>query len=401
MIQSLKSQASNFSINLLLFFYIFFTLLSFYLAYYYGNLGGDVITLDMPYKDSYIIYLLYGYLIPVLIYLLIFHEVMKIKFHFHAKHYISSIKIEQTVHILFFVLVVIFFFIVTNSSLGTISKDANKAPRVVELFFALLQLPYLIIIYIYFFNNSKSIIYLFNRAFFLFSAMYTGFTGYLLFFAPFIFFYILKRISKSSLILSIIFFLPLLPFLHVYKFILKYHLDIMETVNKVDFKFLEPFARSIIDRFSYIPNIIFIDENKFTIGNLLNDSYNPFYQGYFGSLIHKAVYGGNVGNINGELFFLMVGKYGSNSTFPIVGYFYIDSMYGFFVLLFTLFLFFIFLFFIKIISFNNDYMKYLFFVLTFTILMQGWFWPFINFLQATIIFTFFILIINFIDRKKK
>jgi len=396
--QEKKRMITNYSTNLVFYAFIFFTLLSSYLSYYNGYFGGELILLQEEYNNTYLYYLFFYYIIPIFIYYILYIKTKDIKFK-HSIVLIEYKSIDNMVHIFFSLIIISFLIIFMTTSVGSISREPSGS-RVAELAFALIQPVFLVIFYIYYYVDSTAKIYKLNIFIFVISLFMTGFTGHILYFIPLIISWSFKNFGRKGTILIIISGLLFLPFLRILKFMIQHSIDLNGIVEMYNFDFLLAFVKIVIDRFNYVPVIMFIDWNReyFNNHDIIHEYY-PFFQGYIGSFYHKLFYGNGVLGINAELNFLLTGSYDSNATFPIVSYFSLDILYGIVVLIYSLILYFILFYFIKLYSKTNYYFNYLFFRITYLILLGGWFWPFMNFMQGIVIFTIFTIMVNTIKKQ--
>ena len=405
----MEEKATKFSIHLVFSIFTFFVLLSSYIAYQTNILGGDLYPLQMNYTQSYLRYL-YLYLITNLTFYIIFMILLKNKIKMKKSSFrkFLNFKFDESktkqnyIHFLF--LIINFFFLCTVSftSLGTMIQGDN-APRLVELIYALLQPQYLVLLYIYYFADSKAYLYKINFIIFIFSIVLTGFTGYLLFFLPFIVHYLLKRIGMLRLIIFIIIGLPFLPLLRIYKHMLKYDITIHDMFERLDFAYILKFARVMIDRFNYTQNMMFISEKKAFFLELFNDKadiYNPLYQGYLGSFFHKIIFHVPVGNIHAQLQYMITGIADSNPFFPLFAYYLVDKDFGMIVLGYAIILSLLLYLIIESIQ-NNFYFEYLLFIILYLYLLGGGFWELMNFFQALILFIFILFSIKILMNKFK
>lgn len=378
---------SNYSTGFIFTFFILFTIFSVLISLYIGDYGGDLLSLGMRINKDFLIYTLFEVLCVNFCFLLFFITINK--FIIIKKGFINPVVTNNYIHILFTV-IIIFTLIITNlTSVGSIIRDGNSN-RTIELIFALIQPFYLSIIYLYVFFNSKSKVFKLNFILLFVNLILSGFVGYILFIIPFMLKWYTRKFSLKSIIIILPLLLVCLPFLHVLKFLIKYNMSFIEMYHWLDLEKILAFSRSIVDRFSYIPNTIFIKEHADYFYNFIHQPHNyPIFQGYIGSIIEKSIISTPVGNINGELSSLLYGQSSSNSTFSLLSYFHVDIIYGILTLIYSLLLATILKILISILIVTkreDNYMSYLFFIPTYLYLLQGWYWPFMNFIQAIIIF---------------
>lgn len=392
-----SQQISSYSVNFIFIFFILFTILSVFISLYLGDYGGDLLPLSMKINNNILIYTLLEILIINLLFWFFYLASNKVSI---RKGLINPNKKNRYMHIVFFI-IIIFTLVITNlTTVGSIIRN-GETNRGVELAFAFLQPFYLTIIYLYVFYDSNNKLFKLNFILTVITLLLSGFVGYILFIIPFLLKWYTKRFTIKSIIIIIPFILMCLPLLHVFKFMVKYNMSAIEMYYWLDLEKILAFSRSIIDRFSYIPNIIFIKTHVNYFYEFIHQPQNyPIFQGYFGSLIEKSIISTPVGNINGELSILLYGDSGTNSTFSLLSYFHVDIIYGILTLIYSILIAVILKLFISILLSSrddNNYMSYLFFIPTYLYLLQGWYWPFINFLQAIILF---IIISSFFKSKK-
>jgi hypothetical protein len=204
------------------------------------------------------------------------------------------------------------------------------------------------------------------------------------------------KLTKIFLFLVILLF----PYVRYFKFNLIAGNDLLS----FDLSFEEYlcFSKTVVDRFSYIPNMVFLDENTIYLQKLISSDYMPFFQGYFGSLLHKVVFGDAVSNINLFVYEMMTGGSAiSNSTFPLLSYFSLDFGYGFFVAFYSFLLIVIFIFLMRFIGYPDKSTKKFLLFMFFITLLSGWFWNALNIIQAALFFLIFLKIYTVLYLYKK
>ncbi|MFZ3404800.1 oligosaccharide repeat unit polymerase [Aeromonas salmonicida] len=401
-IELTQARISNISIKVLFGAFIFFTIISSFIAIYTGVYGGDFISLDMMAVPSDITVSTFEVLLAHLIMIVIFTCGNRIT----IKNKIINVgdNGSMSLHVFFSFIILFAMIVVTFTTTGSIIRE-GYSNRALSVIFELIQPFYLSIIYFYVYNDCKLKIYKLNVFLFVLSCLLTGFTGYILYALPFIIKYAVEKIGIKPIIFLSPLMIMSLPLLHIYKYMLKYNMTVLDMVNWLDFEKLIAFSRSIIDRFSYVPNVIFIKNNdQFFYGLISKPENNPVFQGYIGSFIEKIFVGKTSGNLNLELTSIIMNSndVNSNSTFSLISYVHIDLLFGFFVILYSCFLFFTLKMLLEIlIGSRRKYIPFLLFAPTYLYLFQGWFWPYMNVIQAVIIFCILMAISHFFSQRPK
>ncbi|MFQ2270478.1 oligosaccharide repeat unit polymerase [Aeromonas enteropelogenes] len=386
-IELTQARISNISIKVLFGAFIFFTTISSFVAIYTGVYGGDFISLNMMAVPSDITVSTFEVFLAHLIMILIFTFGNRIT----IKNKIINVgdNGSMSLHVFFSFIILFAMIVVTFTTTGSIIRE-GYSNRALSVAFELIQPFYLSIIYFYVYNDCKLKVYKVNAFLFVLSCLLTGFTGYILYALPFMIKYAIEKIGIKAILLLSPLAIISLPLLHMYKFMLKYNMTVIDMLNWLDFEKILAFSRSIIDRFSYVPNIIFIrDNNQYFYEFISKPENNPVFQGYIGSFIEKIFVGKTSGNINLELTSVLMNfnDVNSNSTFSLISYFHVDLLFGFFVIIYSCVLFFILkMLFEMLIGSRRKYIPFLLFAPTYLYLFQGWFWPYMNFIQAAIIF---------------
>ena len=395
-----EEKYTNISVKIVFYTFIIFTIISTVISYSLDNLGGDLLTLNIGFPQDYSKYFFLFYLLPTILFYILYLLSMGIKIPYKII-FTHDTETDYVFHIIIFFILIFLLATVVLTPIGTISREETNL-RVLALIFAFLQPFYFTIVYIYYYKSSTSRLYKINIMLYIIACGFTGFTGYILFFLPFIIAFLKKRINNFWLIVFFLLSIPLLPFLRIYKYMYKYNLSLNDIYDKFDIHFYLEFMRTIIDRFNYIPNIFFISDNKEYIHELFRTTkYSPIFQGYIGSLYHKVIFGFPVGNIHAELQALITGMKNSNSTFPLVSYFSIGLPEGLLNLYYTIFIYLLLTSFISIFSYSNKFFNYLLFLIAYTYLLKGWYWEYMNFLQGIILFTILIITFKYINTLRR
>lgn len=287
------------------------------------------------------------------------------------------------------------------TNVGSISRDGESS-RLVDLSFALLQPFYLTIIHIY--SNIKYQNKTINITCILLAicAIISGFTGYLLYLTPIGFLWSRKIFGSHVSILLVAGGIASLPLIRLIKFvyingsesILRENNPLTDLIN-----YYNIFLPIVIDRFTNVYNHIYISNNYSEFSNLVENGANPVFQGYIGSLIYKMTHSSTVENINLRLFQSFASPIDgeSNSTFPLLSYFENSFTFGFSITAYYIIIQYAFLRILRTYM-PKEEAVFISFLAFFTLLLGGWFWPYMNFFQASIIYFFIKLIPLF--RKK-
>jgi hypothetical protein len=385
------------SIKLVFWLNTFIIFVSLIISYYSGVYGGDLINLNLKSSVDDILLLLFVYAFTCSIYFASLKISVAFGSAFNFIPKVNQYKVIKIADIFAFSLIVFAIIVVYFTTTGNIYRE-GYSNRVLDLIFAVFQPFYLIIFYLYAFHAAAKIFYYINFFLFVLACFLTGFSGYVFFLVPAIVKVVVSRVGYLGLFFSVILGLIFLPLVHLYKYILKYDIPFNEIQALVTPETIAAFTRSIIDRFNYLPNLIYIIENKEVSTSLLSKpEFHQQYQGYLGSIVHKALYSGSVGNLQGELSYLINGVYRSNSTFPISAFYFIDKIHFFFLAIYSVFSIFLLCFIASRFSMPRSVIRYLVFIPSFFFLMQGWFWPFYNFVQAGLVFYLFVLFFRYMQ----
>jgi hypothetical protein len=272
------------------------------------------------------------------------------------------------------------------SSTGSISR-AESDNRFVDLAFALFQPFYVLIIYFYARQGESRLIHKLTFMFFVVACILSGFTGYLLYIAPFLYSALRGRIGRVAAAILLGFGFTLLPVVRMLKFLYVNGFDKFDVITNDFGKSYLAFMEIVIDRFSFIPNVIFVSDNAEVFRKMMSSEYLPFFQGYVGSLIHKIFAGRTVENINGAVTYMITGLDDSNSTFPLISYFDLSATLGIGVLAYGLIVNTVLMFLLSF-ALRRERLFFLALVISYTLLVGGWFWPYMNFVQAAVVFLF-------------
>ncbi|WP_275723455.1 oligosaccharide repeat unit polymerase [Vibrio furnissii] len=376
--------------------FLIFTSLSVYISYIFGDYGGDLISLGINVDSSRLFSIYFQVLLSNLIFIFIFFMVSSQSFKIGL---VSSGSKHIFIHILMTIVIIFSLLVVKYTTTGNMFRD-GYSNRMLDIAFALIQPFYLSLIYFYVFQGSKSMHYKFNALIYVIACLFTGFTGYLFFAVPFVLKKAVERIGWMKILCIAPFALFLMPLLHVYKFMLKYEMSIIEMYEWLDVERMLAFSRSIVDRFSYIPNLIFIEEHSTFFYDVISKPENmPIFQGYFGSLLEKVFVARSSGNVNAAVSGLLYENSSSNTTFSLLSYIHVDLSYGLVVSVYSFGLFLFLKFILDLLVVGKDnYLSYLLFAFSYLYLFQGWFWPYCNVIQAGILFVVVIIISSLVDK---
>ncbi|MBV8660650.1 MAG: oligosaccharide repeat unit polymerase [Candidatus Dependentiae bacterium] len=382
------------------FIFLLFSIISAFLMIHSGQLGGDFISFKINISPAIVVAQSFKLIFFDMFFLVVCY---KISSHYSAKPAsitINKLNSDESGIVDYIILFLQIFSIgvVSLTNTGTVFRGDENHSRLADLIFAFTQPFYLSILYFYSRSNSKAKILNINLLLFMISCYASGFLGYFFYIIPLIFLKFNVRIKKyltcSFVILSILIF----PFIRI----LKYSFISRQKFN--DILFNDPdqgpifvylkFARIVIDRFSNVANYIYIEKYASYLQQLLVHDFYPFFQSYPGSLVHKLWYGYAPKNINEFIYHSFSKNYGSNSTFPLFSYFSLSLNLGISILLYSLLILSI----TTLILSKFLGRQELIFLIGFTgytLLAGGWFWPYMNFLQAGIIYTCMLYLINY------
>ncbi|MEH0093538.1 oligosaccharide repeat unit polymerase [Vibrio metschnikovii] len=365
-------------------------------SYLMGYYGGDLYGVGYQVKLSELIFFTVIYLIGLPV-----SWFFAQKFScFKVSDYCFSYRNKQIFSLALF----LFFFLVVLLALwggvGTIQRDVNTN-RYAELFFALFD-PYIFMalsIYFVYLNFGKSF---FDRfvlitlsSVYVFLILRSGFTGFFILMLPIFVLALLKIMSRFKVFLVLAGSILLFPFVRIFKWIVGSGLN----VSDIDLPMIFIAAQGVIERFSAVPNMVYIENELINKTVLLETNYLPFFQGYIGSFVHKLFFSSPVYLNTLYLHKTMQGvNTDSNSTFPLLSYFSLDVYVGCLTLIYGLLLIFILscllsLIFGKSLLGRKLVSFFLFFVIFFY-MFNGWFWAVWGVIQASVLFIFFLLLVG-------
>ncbi|HCJ6872853.1 TPA: oligosaccharide repeat unit polymerase [Vibrio cholerae] len=361
--------------------------------YLIGFYGGDLDGVEYVVELSTLIFFTMLYISGLCFSYFFSNQISNIKI---SKYYLmhQSKYLIASVFILFSIITVI---LALWGGVGTIHRDVDTN-RYADLFFALFD-PYtfiIIMIYYVFLNFGKSLFDRFVLFFLFFSYLFlivrSGFTGYLILALPILISMLSNIMSRRKVVLVMMTSLLLFPFVRIGKWVIG-GLSFSDINTEV---FLLA-TRGVIERFSAVPNMIYIHYSLADNGQLLQSSYLPFFQGYIGSFLHKLLFSSPVESIT--LFLHQViqsTNSDSNSTFPLLSYFSLDLYIGGLALIYALFWFFILSCLLSVIFgkslFGRKIISFFIFYILFFYVFNGWFWAFWGCMQAIILFIMLLLL---------
>lgn len=292
----------------------------------------------------------------------------------------SSVGIDYFFALLSFLLLLMLAF----SNTGSIIRGESDN-RLLDLSFALFQPFYVLIVYFYAREGPSRLVHKLTFLFFVGACILSGFTGYLLYISPFLYSALRGRIGRKAAAILLAFGFTLLPAIRMLKFLYINGFDKFDVITNDLGKSYLAFMEIVIDRFSFIPNVILISDNSESFRKMMHSEYLPFFQGYIGSLVHKIFAGSTVENINSAVNYMISGLEDSNSTFPLISYFDLSVPLGVGVLAYGLLVNTALMFLLSLVV-RRQRLFFLGLVVSYTLLVGGWFWPYLNFVQAVVVF---------------
>jgi hypothetical protein len=369
------------------------TFISAVLSYNSGILGGDFVSFNFSVTHEMVLNSTLRSIVFDCCFLLLFYFSFRIFGYGGIRAIVNSESGK-----LDFIFAIMLIFLVIAMMLTTVGSAVREGVtnRFVDLLFAFFQPFYLTIIYLYSKGGENGRIKSLVLVLFIFACLLSGFTGYLLYIFPLVFPFVKRKLGIRMGWVLVGLGICFLPVLRFSKFLFLRGVDAINFEQfgiKEALDYYSIFLEIVIDRFSYVHNIIYIDNNIEFFISKFNESHLPFFQGYFGSFVYKLYYGGVVGNINAEVFNSFSGEFDSNSTFPLISYFSISLILGVATLIYFLALN---ILFIKMLSFimSRERTFFLAFLASYTLVLGGWFWPYMNFFQALILYLFILLVFN-------
>ncbi|MBA2081029.1 hypothetical protein B1J97_04335 [Aeromonas veronii] len=270
--------------------------------------------------------------------------------------------------------------------------------RYADLFFALFD-PYIFIILMIYFLYSNIGDGLFERFFlaflsfiYLFLILRSGFTGFLILMLPIFILVLLRFFSKMMVVIMLGLSIFLFPIVRVWKWVIGSGLNLSD----IDATVLFIATRGVIERFSAVPNMVYIENYLTNKEVLLDTSYLPFFQGYIGSFIHKLFFSSSVSLNTLYLHQTMQNTdTDSNSTFPLLSYFSLDLNIGFLTIIYCAILTIILACMLTPIFGKNligrQLMSFFLFYVIFFYVFNGWLWAVWGVIQAVFFFSILLM----------
>lgn len=398
-VKDLRVISFEWSLKYLFWVFVFMSSLSIFIAIHTGYYGGDLEGVDYKVDANQIVFFSFLYFITLFL-IYFFSKFFGSKFG-RLKSVFSLGLYSKVVFFLFLLILLLITVIsVFVHDVGTIHRGVTS-PRVLDLIFAFFQPYYLILFFLYFiFFNLRTfgwnVVLYSSLIIYTILVIFSGFTGFLFYILPFLIYFCYLFLGRNLTFFLLLISPVLFPFIRIFKFYLIYGFD---TFNFSDLGFdqLIMFTKVVVDRFSYLPNMIYINNELKSAVEIFSSIFHPLFQGYFGSFFHKLFLYEPVQNINMFLTENIRNEFiESNSTFPLVSYLHVDFLHGFLVVFYAFLLVFVFIFFIQIGLSLNSYPLSFFVFLFFMTLTGGWFWNAINIIQSLIIFSSFIILISLI-----
>ncbi|WP_148092750.1 oligosaccharide repeat unit polymerase [Aeromonas veronii] len=362
-------------------------------SYLTGYYGGDLYGVSYRVDSYSLFFFTIVYLSGLFVSLYISNKLSKIKISEYYFCYRNKI-ILSLVFIFFSCLVV---FLALWGGVGTIQRGVTTN-RYADLFFALFD-PYIFIILMIYFLYSNIGDGLFERFFlaflsfiYLFLILRSGFTGFLILMLPIFILVLLRFFSKMMVVIMLGLSIFLFPIVRVWKWVIGSGLNLSD----IDATVLFIATRGVIERFSAVPNMVYIENYLTNKEVLLDTSYLPFFQGYIGSFIHKLFFSSSVSLNTLYLHQTMQNTdTDSNSTFPLLSYFSLDLNIGFLTIIYCAILTIILACMLTPIFGKNligrQLMSFFLFYVIFFYVFNGWLWAVWGVIQAVFFFSILLM----------
>lgn len=318
----------------------------------------------------------------------------------HVSNYFFIVRSRLLFYFFFFSFPFIVLFIAVLGGVGTIHRDVDTN-RYADLFFALFD-PYIFLALMIYFIYLRLGEVLYDKfllftlvCIYLFLVIRSGFTGFLIFLLPVFFLILLRFFSRGKAIIILFFSILLFPFIRIGKWFIGSGLKI-EDINVEVF---QAAIRGVIERFSAVPNMVFISESLVNKDVFLQSNYSPFFQGYIGSFFHKLFFSEPV-YLNTLLLHQTIQDTDSdsNSTFPLLSYISLDVGLGLFTLLYVFVLVIILTCLLTLVFGKSDLgrklISFFLFNMVFFYAFNGWLWGLWGAIQAVLLFCFLLLLIG-------
>jgi hypothetical protein len=384
--------ASELSTTYIFFISFIMIILASFIHYYNGVYGGDLEGINY---DVELVPLIFYTIISILC-LVVSRWMAKFIAYNKSSKYVFICKQKPILYLFFISLSLFFAFVAVVGGVGTIQRGV-ETNRIAELIFALFN-PYIFIVLMIYLVYSQCDSGLYSRValssmviIYLYLTIRSGFTGFLIFMLPIFFLLMLKFFSMKASIYIMVLSILLLPFIRIGKWIIGsgFHIE------DLNFDLFLNAFRGVVERFSVVPNMIYIEEalNKEIF---LGSQYLPFFQGYLGSFFHKLFFNEPV-MLNTLMLHQVIQNTDSdsNSTFPIISYFSLDFHLGFYTLLYAVGLILILSLLINFIlggdRLGKSLVSFFVFYVIFFYVSSGWLWALWGVLQSAFIFSFMLI----------
>ena len=365
--------------------------------YFSGYLGGDLTGIEYEVDNFKLMFFTAVYLLGLYGSLLFSKMLSDLSFN----KYVLVPKSRSLLYLFFVIFFLITFFSVVAGGAGTIHRGA-EVNRYADLFFALFNPYFFMVLAIYFvcldISRSVSLRFLlfFLMVVYIFLVFISGFTGFLIPVLPILISTLHIFFSKRKVIFLLVMSVLLFPFIRLVKLMVISGVDGFSMLD-IDVELVKGLMVVVVERFSAVPNMIFISESLPDKNVFIQTNYLPFFQGYMGSLFHKALFSEPVSLITLSLHQIIQNTDSdSNSTFPIVSYFSLDFVLGFFAFLYAFFLVFIVSRLLNAVfggdNVGKELMSFLLFFVAFYAAFNGWWWNIWGIIQAFLIFSFIVLL---------
>ncbi|WP_373332391.1 oligosaccharide repeat unit polymerase [Thiopseudomonas alkaliphila] len=379
---------------------IFLSSVFYYFEEYYG---GDLAGVDYPVDKFKLIVFTSIYLFFLTGSLWLSKVLLRLK----LSDYIVVVRSKLILYLFFILFYLIVFFLIVFFGVGTIHRDV-ETNRFAELFFAFFD-PYtfmIVIIYYIFYSMSdrflEKLLFLFCFFVYFFLIVRSGFTGFLIPLIPIFISFLLKFLSKALVIFLLGVSVISFPFIRIGKWIIGAGMGFFSEYN-FNLDLIHIATRGVIERFSAVPNMVYVSEALVNKNEFLQSDYLPFFQGYLGSFLHKLFFINPVA-LNTLLLHQTIHNtdQDSNSTFPIVSYFSLEFFLGITTFVYVFFLVFIISRLLLVIfgraKLGNKLSLYLLFFIMFFYAFNGWFWAVWGVIQALIVFVFILFLFGKLSR---
>lgn len=386
-------------------YWVVFLMVSISSLFYYfdGYFGGDLEGVGYPVDEFGLIIFTAIYLFGLAGSLWLSKKLIKLK----LSQYVLVARSRTLLYLFFMFFSLLILFLAISGGVGTIHRDV-ETNRYVELFFAFFDPYILMIVMIYFmFYNMNSerlekLLFFCLISIYIFLVVRSGFTGFLMLLLPIFIGALLRFLSKSVVIVLLVLSVLLFPFIRIGKWIVGSGIENFSD-DFFSVEIIQIATRGVIERFSAVPNMVYINESLINKSEFLQSNYLPFFQGYIGSFFHKLFFSSPVA-LNTLLLHQTMQNTNtdSNSTFPIVSYFSLDVFLGIITLLYISILVFIISRLLLLIfgktKLGNGLALYFLFFVVFFYAFNGWLWAVWGVIQALLVFVFVLMLFGKLSR---